>query len=161
MVSGAQPGVTMYATPNDREVVITRVVDAPRHLVFEAWTDPKYIPRWLAPMDWTMPVCEMDARPGGKWRYVYRKNDGSEMVLSGTVREVSPPERLVSTESWGPDWPETVNTLMLTEIAGRTTVTLTVTYPSKEARDAALESGMKDGLEEGFAKLDALVATLR
>ena len=160
MVSGARTGVTTYATPTDREVVITRVFDAPRRIVFDAWTNPRHIPRWLAPDGWTMPVCEMDARPGGKWRYQYRKDDGSEMTLSGTIREVAPPERLVSTESWGPEWPETVNTLVLTESGGLTTVTLTVTYPSKEARDAALQTGMKDGLEQGFAKLDALVGTL-
>jgi uncharacterized protein YndB with AHSA1/START domain len=161
MASGARPGVTTYSTPTDREVVITRVLDAPRRIVFDAWTNPQYIPRWLAPDDWTMPVCEMDARPGGKWRYQYRKADGTEMTLSGTIREVRPPERLVSTESWGPEWPETVNTLVLTESEGMTTVTLTVTYPSKEARDAALRTGMKDGMEQGFAKLDALVGTLR
>jgi uncharacterized protein YndB with AHSA1/START domain len=160
MVSGASIGVTSYSTPSDREIVITRVFDAPRRMVYEAWTNPQYIPRWMVPDDWTMPICEMDLRPGGAWRYQYRKGDGAEMTLSGTIREAVPPERLVSTERWGPEWPETVNTLVLAESGGRTTATLTVTYPSKEARDAALQTGMKEGMEQGFAKLDTLFRTL-
>jgi uncharacterized protein YndB with AHSA1/START domain len=107
-----------------------------------------------------MPVCEIDLRPGGRWRYVYRMPDGSEMTLQGTFREVTPPERVVHTETWGPEWPETVNTLALTEIGGQTTITITLLYPSQEARDAALQSGMKDGMEQGFARLDELLAGL-
>lgn len=154
-------GVTTYATPTDTEVVITRVVDAPRRLVFDAWTNPKYVPRWLlGPEGWTMPVCEIDLRPGGSWHYVWRKADGSEMAMSGSYKEVTPPERLVSTESWGPEWPETLNTLVLTESGGRTTITLTVIYPSKAARDAALQTGMKEGMDQGFARLDSVLKTL-
>jgi len=107
-----------------------------------------------------MPVCELDLRPGGAWRYVWRKSDGAEMTMGGLVREVTPPERLVTTERWGPEWPETVNTLTLTESGGRTTITLTITYPSKAARDAALETGMKGGMDESFARLDRLVRSL-
>jgi uncharacterized protein YndB with AHSA1/START domain len=154
-------GVTTYATPTDTQVVITRVVDAPRRIVFDAWTNPQYVPRWLlGPPGWTMPVCEIDLRPGGTWHYVWRRTDGSEMAMHGSYKEVVPPERLVSTESWGPQWPETVNTLVLAESGGRTTITLTITYPSREARDAALQTGMKDGLEQGYARLDALLTTL-
>ncbi|HKT60067.1 MAG TPA: SRPBCC family protein [Gemmatimonadales bacterium] len=160
MATATKPGVTTYTTPTDREVVITRVVDAPRRLVFAAWTDPKHIPNWLGFEEWTMPVCELDLRPGGAWRYGWRSPDGSEMTMGGLVREVTPPERLVTTERWGPEWPETVNTLTLTESGGRTTVTLTITYPSKAARDAALETGMKDGMDLSFARLDRLVQTL-
>ena len=161
MAAATKPGVTSYATPSDREVVVTRVVDAPRRLVFAAWTDPQHIPNWLlGPEGWTMPVCELDLRPGGAWRYVWRKSDGSEMTMGGLVREVTPPERLVTTERWGPEWPETVNTLTLTESAGQTTITLTITYPSKAARDAALETGMKGGMDESFARLDRLVRSL-
>ena len=161
MATATEPGVTSYTTPRDREIVITRVVDAPRRLVFAAWTDPKHIPNWLGfPEGWTMPVCELDLRPGGAWRYVWRKSDGSEMTMGGLVREVTPPERLVTTERWGPEWPETVNTLMLAESGGRTTITLTITYPSKAARDAALETGMKGGMDVSFARLDRLVRTL-
>lgn len=158
MTSPAKTGVTTIGTPTDREVVITRVVDAPRRLVFDAWTNPKHVPQWLlGPEGWTMPVCEIDLRPGGSWHYVWRKADGSEMGMTGTYREVVPPERVVHTESWGPEWPETVNTMVLTESGGRTTITLTVSYPSKEARDAALETGMKEGMDQSFARLDTLL----
>ena len=92
-----------------------------------------------------MPVCEIDLRRRA-WRFVWRRADGSEMEMRGEYREVAPPERLVSTESWGGDWPETLNTLVLAEEDGRTTITSTILYPSKEARDAALETGMKDGV---------------
>ena len=160
MTSGASPGVTTYTTPTDREIVIARVVDAPRRMVFDAFTNPKHVPNWLTPDGWTMPVCEIDIRPGGAWRYVYHKSDGSEMTLQGAYREVLPPERLVSTESWGPQWPETVNIMVLTESGGRTTIVITVTYPTADARDAALKTGMKEGMDQGFAKLDTLLATL-
>ena len=145
-------------TPSDLEVVMKRVVDAPRRLVFEAWTNPKYVPHWLlGPEGWTMPVCEIDLRPGGKWRYVWRKSDGTEMEMSGSYREIAPPERLVSTEKWGPEWPETVNSLVLNESKGKTTITLTVRYESKAARDAAIKTGMKDGAEQSFARLETLL----
>lgn len=99
-MTGARTGVTTYATPTDREIVITRVVDAPRHIVFDVFSNPKHVPNWLVgPEGWTMPVWEIDLRPGGSWRYVYRMVDGSEMTLSGFFREVSPPDRMVSTES--------------------------------------------------------------
>jgi uncharacterized protein YndB with AHSA1/START domain len=161
MTSAAKPGVTTFATPSDREVVITRVVDAPRRIVFDAWTNPKHVSQWLlGPEGWTMPVCEIDLRPGGTWRHVWRKSNGSEMAMSGSYREVVPPERVVSTESWGPDWPETLNTVVLTESGGQTTITLTIAYPSKAARDAALKTGMKDGTDQSFARLDRLVQTL-
>jgi uncharacterized protein YndB with AHSA1/START domain len=161
MITGARTGVTTYTTPSDREVVITRVVSAPRGVVFDAFTNTRHVPNWLiGPEGWTMPVCEIDLRPGGRWRYVYRKSDGSEMTMQGSYREVAPPERLVSTESWGPEWPETVNTMVLAETDGLTTITITVRYPSKEARDAALKTGMKEGMDQGFARLDTLLETL-
>ena len=158
MTSAARVGVTAYETPNDTEIVITRVVEAPRHIVFDAWTDPRHIPQWMTgPEGWTMPVCEIDLRPGGTWHYVWRKANGSEMGMTGAVREVVRPERLVTTERWGPEWPETINTLVLTESQGRTTIALTVTYPDKAARDAALQTGMKDGMDNSFANLEELV----
>jgi uncharacterized protein YndB with AHSA1/START domain len=158
MTSGASSGVTSYTTPSDREVLLTRVVRAPRRLVFAAWTEPRHLQRWLTgPEGWTMPVCEIDLRPGGRWRYVYRKASGTELTLTGTVVEVAPPERLVTTESWGPEWPETVNTLELTESEGRTTIALTITYVSKEARDAALATGAMDGMNRAFELLDELL----
>lgn len=161
MVTEPKVGVTAYTTPSDREVVITRVVDAPRELVWKVWTSPEHIRQWMSGRKgWTMPVCEMDLRPGGKWRYVWRMPDGGEMTLAGVVREVVPPTRLVTTERWGPEWPETVNTMALTEARDLTTITVTVLYPSKETRDAALKTGMKDGMDISFASLDALLRTL-
>ena len=161
MVTPGRVGETTFATPSDREVVITRIVDAPRRLVFEAWTNPEHVPQWLlGPEGWTMPVCEIDLRVGGTWRYVWRKDDGAEMAMSGIYREVVRPERIVSTERWGPEWPETVNTVQLVEAAGRTTITITVLYPSKEARDMALQTGMKEGMNQGFARLDELLGQL-
>jgi uncharacterized protein YndB with AHSA1/START domain len=158
MAAAGSFGATMFTTPSDREIVITRVLDAPRRLVWEAWTSPEHLPRWLlGPEGWTMPVCEIDLRPGGKWRYVWRREDGTEMAMQGTYKEVVPPEKLVSTESWGGPWPETVNTLRLVEKQGKTTATVTVLYPSKEARDAAPQTGMKEGMAAGFERLDALL----
>jgi uncharacterized protein YndB with AHSA1/START domain len=147
-------------TPTDREVLMTRVFDAPRRLVFDAWTNPKHVQQWmLGPEGWTMPVCEIDLHPGGAWHFVWHNTDGRDMEMHGTYREVVPPTRLVSTESWGGDWPETVNTLVLTEQNGKTTATLTILYPSIEARDAALKSGMKEGMVPTFARLDKLLAS--
>ena len=161
MTSEAKTGVTTYSTPTDLELVVTRVVDAPRRAVFEAWTEPRHVPRWLlGPEGWTMPVCEIDLRPGGAWHFVWSKSDGAEMAMSGSYLEIVPPERLVSTERWGPEWPETVNTMALAESAGKTTITLTVRYPTKAARDAAVATGMKDGMEATFARLDKLLVTL-
>ena len=161
MITKARTGVTEYSTPTDREVVITRVVNAPRRVVWDAWTNPKHVPRWMTgPQGWSMPVCEIDLRPGGSWHFVWRKADGSEMAMTGKYRELVPPEKIVHTESWGPEWPETSNTLVLTESAGQTTMTLTITYPSREARDAALQTGMKDGMDQSYANLDALLETL-
>ena len=138
----------------DRELVMTRVFDATRKLVFDAWTKPEHLPHWmLGPPGWTMPVCEIDLRPGGAWHFVWHRAEGTEMGMRGEYREVTPPERLVSTESWGGDWPETLNTLTLSEKDGKTTITNTALYPSKQARDKALETGMKEGVSQSFDRL--------
>jgi uncharacterized protein YndB with AHSA1/START domain len=154
-------GSTTFTTPSDTELVMTRVVEAPRSLVWEVYTVPEHVQQWmLGPPGWTMPVCEIDLRPGGAFRYVWRREDGDEMEISGAYEEIAPPERIVSSESWGGDWPETTNTLVLTEESGRTTITTTVSYPSKEARDAALATGMKDGVSTTFDSLAEYLATL-
>jgi uncharacterized protein YndB with AHSA1/START domain len=150
----SSPYATTYTMPSDREIAVTRVFDAPRRLVFEAHTNPEHLRNWmLGPDGWTMPVCEIDLRPGGTWHFVWRRTDGSEMGMRGVYKEVVPPEKLVSTESWGGDWPETINTLTLSEKDGKTTVTVTILYPSKEARDAVLNTGMKDGMNQSFERL--------
>jgi uncharacterized protein YndB with AHSA1/START domain len=143
----------------DREIVITRVFDAPRTLVFDAWTRPELFARWFGPRGWTVPVCEIDLRPGGAYRYVLRGPDGAEIVMRGVYREVVPPERLVSTEvfegfsevGWRPE-DETLTTVLFAEHDGKTTCTATVRYPSQEVRDAALQldqawKGMGDALD--------------
>lgn len=161
MAMANKAGATTFTTPSDRELVMMRVVDAPRRLVFEAWTNPQHLPHWmLGPEGWTMPVCEIDLRPGGAWHFVWRGSDGAKMEMRGVYREIVPPERLVSTESWGGDWPETLNTLLLTEEAGKTTIANRVLYPSKEARDAALKTGMKDGVSQSFDRLARYLRTM-
>lgn len=161
MTTASKAGATTYTTPSDREMMSTRVFNAPRRLVFEAYTSPKHVPKWmLGPSGWTMPVCEIDLRPGGAWHFVWRRADGTEMEMRGVYREVTPPERLVSTESWGNDWPETLNTLVLSEKDGKTTMTLTILYPSKEAREAANQTGMKDGMSLSFDRLEEHLQTM-
>src|SRR5947209_10156557 len=125
-------GNLSFTTPTDREIVITRVFDAPRKRLFEAYTNPKHLSQWLlGPPGWTMPVCEADVRPGGAWHFVWRKADGAEMAMRGVYQEVKPPERIVNTENWGGDHPETTNTVTFEEQNGKTTVTTTILYPSK------------------------------
>jgi uncharacterized protein YndB with AHSA1/START domain len=152
---------TSFMTPSDTEIVISRTFAAPRRLVWDAWTEPEHISGWmLGPEGWRMPICEVDLRPGGSWRYVWRNDDGTEMAMTGVCQELDPPSRMVITESWGGQWPSTVNTLELTEQDGRTLVTETVSYPSKQARDAALGTGMTDGISLSFERLDQLLASL-
>jgi uncharacterized protein YndB with AHSA1/START domain len=157
----AKVGETIYETPSDTELVTIRAFDAPRELLWEAWTSSEHLPNWLlGPEGWTMPVCESDLREGGAWRFVWRQEDGTEMGMSGEYREISPPERLVSTQSWGGEWPETLNTLVFAEDGERTIVTQTILYPSLEARDAAIATGMQKGMDAGFDRLDAYVRTI-
>jgi uncharacterized protein YndB with AHSA1/START domain len=148
------------AEPGKPTLVITRAFEAPRRLVFEAWTKPEHLRQWmLGPSGWTMPVCEGDLRPGGRWHRVWRHASGEEMEMRGEYREIVPPEKVVSTESWGGDWPATLNTLVLSEKGGQTTATLTLLYPSVAARDAALKTGMEEGVSQSFDRLAQLVAT--
>jgi uncharacterized protein YndB with AHSA1/START domain len=151
--------IAKITTPSDREIQITRVFDAPRELVFEAYTNPELVPRWLlGPEGWSMPVCEIDLRPGGAWHYVWRQTDGATMEMRGVYREIVPPSRIVTTESWGGDWPETVNTLELSEHNGKTTLKMTILYTTTEARDAALKTGIEAGIGMSFARLDKYLA---
>jgi uncharacterized protein YndB with AHSA1/START domain len=148
-------------TPSDVEVLITRSVAAPAKLVFEAWTRPEHLSRWLlGPEGWNMPVCEIDLRPGGRWHYGWRRADGTALDMDGEYQEITPPDRLVFTERWGDEWPETQITLVLTEADGRTTMAQTVRYPSKKARDAALATGMTDGLTASYERLDSVLRAL-
>ena len=155
------PSPLEVSMPNDLEAVVTRSFDAPRALVWDCHTKPELVKRWLlGPPGWTMPVCEIDLRVGGTYRYVWRNGKGQDMGMGGTFREVVPPERIVTTELFDEDWTggETTVTQVFTERAGKTTLTLTVRYASTQARDAALTTGMTDGMEMGYARLDTLLA---
>lgn len=151
-------------TVGERDLVMTREFNAPRDLVFACYTRPELIRRWLlGPEGWSMPVCEFDARIGGKYRYVWRHNDGRETAVSGVLRDIAPPEKLVSTELFDDDWTggEALTSLVLTDRGGRTLMTQTVTYSSAEARAGALASGMTSGLEMGFQRLDAVLGDMQ
>ena len=158
------------STPGDREIVLKREFDAPRRLVFEAFTKPDLVRRWLlGPPGHEMPVCEIDLRPGGAYRYVWRNvESGDEMASYGEFREIVPPERIVHTERFDmTGMPEKVDmgdesivTTVFTEHAGRTTVTMTCRYPSREIREGVLASGMADGVEASYVRLEELLPTL-
>jgi uncharacterized protein YndB with AHSA1/START domain len=162
MTTANSLGVTTFTTPSDREVRAVRVVDAPRTLVWDLWTSPTHLPNWMTgPDGWTMPVCEVDLRPGGEWHFVWRRDNGTEMGMTGTYTEIQPPERLVHTERWGGDWPETINTLILTEENGMTTMTSTVRFPSKADRDRAIGTGMNDGWSRSYDHMDEYLVKVR
>ena len=155
-------GTLKLTTRGDREIVMTRVFDAPRSLVFEAFTKPELVKQWLlGPEGWSMPVCEIDLRVGGKYRYVWRHVKGHEMGMGGVFREIVPPERIVSTEKFDESWypGEAVGTVVLTEEGGKTTLTQTVEYQSREAREAVLKSPMESGVAAGYDRLAELLAS--
>lgn len=157
------PATLQVSTPSDREITIIRVFDAPRHLVWEAYTRPELLKRWLGVHNgWSLEVCEIDLRVGGRYRYQWRNPKGPPMGLSGVYREVVMPERIVATEKFDEAWypGEAVGTVIFTERGGRTTLAMTVKYETKEARDMALKSGMTQGLEIGFGLLAEVVASL-
>jgi uncharacterized protein YndB with AHSA1/START domain len=159
MAQQRSPALTL-TMPSDTEIVVTREFNAPRDLVWAAWTEPRHLQKWMPGDGWTMPVCEMDLRPGGEWRFVWRKDDGEEMEMRGVYKVIGPPERLVNTEWWGEPWPETEVEMVLAEEGGRTAMMMTVRYPSREARDAALQTGMVDGMSMVFDRLDELLRTI-
>jgi uncharacterized protein YndB with AHSA1/START domain len=158
-------GTLKVTTPGDREIVMTRVFNAPRHLVFEAMTTPALLRRWLlGPPGWTMVTCDVDLKVGGVYRYMWRNVDGTEMAMRGVYREIVPPERIANTETFEfgceAQSGEAQGTAVLTEQDGRTTLTTTVRYPSKEARDAVIASGMEHGVAASYDRLaDLLVPT--
>ena len=156
-------GMLKVTTPTDREILMTRVFDAPRHLVFEAMTKPELLKRWFhGPPGWSLEVCEVDLRVGGTYRYVWRNVDGNEMGMGGVYREVVPPERIVATEKFDEAWypGEAIGTMTLVEQLGRTTLTTRVRYESNEIRDAVLKTPMEDGVAYGYDKLAELLASM-
>lgn len=152
------------STPGDLEIRVERDFNAPRQLVFDAYTRPELVRRWLlGPEGWTMPVCEIDLRVGGAYRYVWRKESaGVEMGMGGVFREIICPEKLVATEKFDDAWypGEALDTTVFEERRGITKVTLTVLYESKEARDTATRSGMEHGMVAGYNRLEELLASV-
>lgn len=146
-------------TPSDREIRTARVVDAPMALVFECHTRPDLLKRWLlGPDGWTMPVCEVDLRVGGAYRYVWESAGQETMSMSGIYREIDPPARIVQTQLFNDDpASEALVTLELIERDGRTEVINVILYPSREVRDMMLRSGMADGMEAGYGRLEGLM----
>ena len=150
-------------TPNDREIEITRVFDAPRTLVFKALTTPELLKTWLlGPPGWTMTVCEIAPKAGSAYRFEWRKDDGTVMGMGGVLREVIQYERMVSTERFDTSWypGEAVITQSLVEKNGRTTLTMTMRYESREARDMVVQSGATAGMGMGYDRLDELLLSL-
>ncbi len=165
-------GTLKVAPRGDREIVMTRVMDAPRRLVFDALTKPELLKRWFYGLDgWTLAVCQIDLRVGGRYRYVWKKlrevgdervalsADTTEMGMGGVYKEIVPPERIVATgkfdEAWYPG--EELDTTVLVEKAGKTTITLTVQYESREARDGVLASGATAGVELGYERMEKML----
>ena len=147
----------------ERELRFTRTFDAPRALVWRTLTEPVLLKRWLGVFaDWTMPVCEFDARVGGKYRFEWQSTAGARMGLGGEIKECVPPERLVATELFDDPWYPggAVTTQVLSEHHGKTTLTLTVTYASKEARDSVAAGPASEGLAANYETLNALVITM-
>lgn len=150
------------SAPSDREIVLTRVVDAPKALVFDAFTKPDLIKRWLyGPEEWPLVHCEIDLKVGGALRYVWRHREKGEMAMGGVFREIVPLERIVHTEIFDEDWTggEALVTTVFSEKAGGTTVTMTILYSSREARDGVLKSGMADGMNQSYGRLDRLLGS--
>jgi uncharacterized protein YndB with AHSA1/START domain len=147
--------------PSDREIVMERVFDAPRELVFKAHTDPDLISKWWGPSRYTTTVDKMDLRVGGVWRFVQRDADGNEYAFNGVYREIVPPERLSYTfEFEGMPGHVLVETLTFEEQGGKTRMTVTGSYQSVDDRDGMLQSGMKEGADESYDRLAELLEAL-
>jgi uncharacterized protein YndB with AHSA1/START domain len=155
-------GTLKLTTPTDRQIVMTRVFDAPRWLVFDALTKPELVKRWLlGPDGWSMPVCEIDLQVGGAYRYVWRGPDGTEMGMGGVYREIVVPDRIVVTEKFDQSWypGEAVGTIALVEQGIQTTLIQTLLYESVEARDAVLKTPMEQGVAASYDRLAQVLAS--
>jgi uncharacterized protein YndB with AHSA1/START domain len=157
------PHTVDVTTPTDREIVMTRAFDAPAALLFDCHTKPELVRRWLlGPDGWSMPVCDVDLRVGGEYRHVWRSDaDGSEFGFQGRYREIDAPRRLVHTERLDgmppSDETDALCTLTLAERDGRTTLSYAMRFPTTEARDQALESGMTDGVGTSYDRLESIL----
>ncbi len=153
-------GTLQVNMPTDREIVLTRVFEAPRRLVFDAMTKPELLKRWFGPRGWSLTECEVDLKVGGAWRFVLRGPKDREMSMHGVYREIRRPEGSVHTEIIDPFPVESVVKTVLEEESGRTTLIGTVLYPSKEIRDMVAKSGMEHGAAECYDKLAELLPSL-
>jgi uncharacterized protein YndB with AHSA1/START domain len=167
-MAATSSGKARVTLPTDEQILITREFDAPRHLVYKAWTTPELVKRWWHAKRGEMTICEIDLRVGGKWRSVMVADGGFEVGFHGEYREIVPNERIVSTEVYE-GLPEgvseeegaTVNTATFIEADGRTTVTILVQASSKVSRDAIIDSGMEDGLQDALDLLEEVASSLR
>ncbi len=157
-------GTAMVTLPTDEQILITREFDAPKHLVYKAWTTPELVRRWWSANRGDVTIAEIDLRVGGDWRYVMVAEGGFEVGFHGEFREIVPNERIVSTGVFegvpGVPGGESLNTLTLTEADGRTTLSVLVEHDSKEARDAHINSGMEGGMQESMDLLEQVVVSL-
>jgi uncharacterized protein YndB with AHSA1/START domain len=158
-------GTATVTLPTDEQILITREFDAPKHLVYQAWTTPELVKRWWSGHQGEMTVAEIDLRVGGRWRYVMVAPGGFEVAFHGTYREIVPNERIVTTQVYelpgAPEGEGVLNIVTFTETDGRTTLALLVQASSKEERDAILDSGMEVGLQQQLDLLEQLAISLR
>jgi uncharacterized protein YndB with AHSA1/START domain len=155
-------GTAAVTLPTDEQILITREFDAPKHLVYRAWTTPELVKRWWSGGHGEVTIAEIDLRVGGMWRYVMIANEGFEVGFHGKYREIVPDERIVSTEVYeGMPEGEALNTLTLTESDGRTTMTILVQHSCKEHRDAHINSGMEAGMQKSMDLLEQVAVSLR
>jgi uncharacterized protein YndB with AHSA1/START domain len=162
MAQATNSGSAVVTLPADTQILITREFDAPKHLVYRAYTTPELVRRWWHAKRGEMTVCDIDLRVGGGWRYVMIADGGMEVGFHGEYREIVPDERLVSTEVYeGMPDAEALDTLTLTEADGRTTMSILVEHATKEHRDAHIDSGMEAGLQDALDLLEEVAASLR
>jgi uncharacterized protein YndB with AHSA1/START domain len=154
-------GTATVTLPTDEQILITREFDAPRHLVYRAYTTPELVRRWWSAKRGEVTTCEIDLRVGGAWRYVMVAEGGFEVAFRGVYREIVPNERIVSTEVYeGMPEAEAVDTVTFAEVDGRTTLTVLVQHTSKEHRDAHIDSGMEAGLQDALDLLEQAAVSI-
>ena len=161
-------GTATVTLPTDEQILVTREFDAPRQLVYKAWTTPELVKRWWSGLRGEMTIAEIDLRVGGTWRYVMVAHGGFEVAFHGEYREIVPDERIVTTEVYEmpgaqaqPEEEAPLNIITFTEMDGRTTLTLLVQTTSKELRDTIIDSGMEAGMQEGLDLLEQVAISLR
>jgi uncharacterized protein YndB with AHSA1/START domain len=162
-MAATSSGTATVTLPTDEQILIRREFDAPKHLVYKAWTTPELVERWWSGRRGKMTSVEMDLRVGGRWRYVMVASGGFEVAFHGEYREIVPDERIVSTEVYegAPEAGAVVTTTTFAEVDGRTTLTLLTDAPTKDVRDAIIDSGMETGMQEQMDLLEQIAVSLR